>query len=80
MFVLQNMLELPGMAGHTLTMTSSGDMYVIGGFSQQNYFSDRAYVYNTASAQWREAAVSGYRPIGIDTLHLYGFLMKCIST
>ena len=44
--------SLPAMAGHTMTLVGTTTLYVIGGMSVRNYYSEDTYVVDIATNQW----------------------------
>ena len=55
---------IPAMAGHTLTLVDDTKLWLIGGFSSPDYFSELVYEYDASDNSWEEMDVSGSTPTG----------------
>uniref|UniRef100_T1JFI7 Multiple epidermal growth factor-like domains protein 8 n=1 Tax=Strigamia maritima TaxID=126957 RepID=T1JFI7_STRMM len=62
---LENTLQIPALAGHTLTLCGKDRMVLIGGFDIQYGFLDKFYEYDVNSAKWTMLNVSGATPTGL---------------
>lgn len=56
--------EGPKVAGHTATLVGS-EMYVIGGYDRISGFSERSYIYNIDTKEWKNLTTSGPSPKGV---------------
>ena len=56
--------QIPGMAGHTMTRVDDIRIWLVGGFSTENYFTDAVYQYDTSSNEWTELQLTGAQPTG----------------
>ena len=52
------------MAGHTMTLIDRTKIYIVGGFSASNYFTEHTYEYDTSNNKWRKLELSGSKPTG----------------
>lgn len=74
--VLQGPKWVHTLAGHTMTQISDTKLMLIGGFSIQNYFSNKVYEYNTGGGlmAWKEYTdrneMDGATPVGQYTQYL----------
>lgn len=67
----------PKVAGHTATLVGS-EMYVIGGYDRISGFSERSYVYNIDTKEWKNLTTSGPSPKGVyftEINTIYGSLL-----
>ena len=55
---------IPAMAGHTMSRINDFQIWLIGGFSTQTYFTETVYQYDTSSNVWSELSLSGSQPTG----------------
>ena len=46
-------LVLPPVAGHTMTLVGDTQLYIIGGMSVRNYYSEEVYVFDTATNKFK---------------------------
>ena len=56
--------SVPPMAGHTMTLVDATKVFILGGFSPTNYYSDKVYKYDASNNQWQEIAMTGAQPTG----------------
>ena len=52
------------MAGHTMTLVEDTKVWLIGGFSSADYFSDLVYEYDASNLEWSQVVLSGAPPTG----------------
>ena len=55
---------VPALAGHTTTYTKEGKAFIIGGFSDHNYFSSKTYQFDVTTLEWKDLHTTGYPLIG----------------
>lgn len=57
-------VHIPAMVGHTMTLVEDTKVWIIGGFSSMDYFSEHVYEYDTSNNQWTRLRLSGATPTG----------------
>ena len=57
-------VELPAVAGHTLTARRGLSLLLVGGYSPENGFNQQLFEYQLATGTWVSGAQSGTPPTG----------------
>lgn len=57
-------MELPAVAGHTLTARRGLSLLLVGGYSPENGFNQQLLEYQLATGTWVSGAQSGTPPTG----------------
>ena len=52
------------MAGHTMTLVDTTKVWIVGGFSTANYYSEVTYEYDTSNNKWQHLELNGSTPTG----------------
>lgn len=63
-------LELPAVAGHTLTARRGLSLLLVGGYSPENGFNQQLLEYQLATGTWVSGAQSGTPPTVSNRCHL----------
>ena len=59
-----HLFAVPGMAGHTMTLVGDTKVWIVGGFSTDNYYSDITYQYDASNNKWTALHPRGAKPTG----------------
>lgn len=73
-------MELPAVAGHTLTARRGLSLLLVGGYSPENGFNQQLLEYQLATGTWVSGAQSGTPPTGEAAWKLSGLSLSFLST
>ena len=55
---------IPAMAGHTMSLVDDVYIWLVGGFSTENYFTEHIFKYDTTTNEWSQPEATGSPPTG----------------
>ena len=55
---------VPPMAGHSMSLVDNTKVWIVGGFSATNYYSEVTYEFDARNNEWRHLVLNGSKPTG----------------